>query len=230
MRELVTDAGVLFISHACGNLLGIVLSYVDDLIITGYFEFLEKSRAIHRRFKSRPIQTNVFTHARVDIRREQNLTSLIQTGYAERVQRVQKICNYETFRSARAKLQWLVNTRCPRFRFNIGKADPKQYEQDYAKHNAKVNRIIRYVQRKPNILTYLPLDLPSARLVVYSEAIYAANDDRLSQIGHTISLVDQNDICHLLAYSSKKSPRVVTSICSGEAIALALAFSHAYIM
>jgi hypothetical protein len=82
MRELFSDAGVLFSSHACGNLLGIVLSYVDDLIITGYFEFLEKSRAIHRRFKSRPIQTNMFTHARVDIRREQNLTSLIQTGYA----------------------------------------------------------------------------------------------------------------------------------------------------
>jgi hypothetical protein len=72
--------------------------------------------------------------------------------------------------------------------------------------------------------------LPSARLVVYSEAIYAANNDRLSQIGHIISLVDQNDIYHLLAYSSKKSPRVVTSICSGEAIALALAFTQAYTM
>jgi Reverse transcriptase (RNA-dependent DNA polymerase) len=70
MRELVSDAGVLFISHACCNLLRIILSYVDDLLITGCFEFLEKSRAIDRRFKSRPRKTNMFTQAGVDIRSE----------------------------------------------------------------------------------------------------------------------------------------------------------------
>jgi hypothetical protein len=232
MRELVSDAGVLFCSHACGNLLGTILSYVDDLIITGCFEFLEKSQAIDRRFKSRPRQTNIFTHAGVDIRREQNLNILSNTGYAERMQRVQKTCNYETFRSARAKLQWLVNTR-PDVSGSVSllaQVTPEQYEQYHAKHNAEVNRIIRYVQSNPYVLTYLPLDLPSARLVVYADASYAANTDRSSQIGYTISLVDRSDICHLLAYSSKKSPRVVTSIFSGEAIALALAFSHAYIM
>jgi hypothetical protein len=70
MRELVSDAGVLLSSHACGNLLGIILSYVDDLIIAGCFDFLEKSQAIDRRFKSRPRQTNMCTHAGVDIRSE----------------------------------------------------------------------------------------------------------------------------------------------------------------
>jgi hypothetical protein len=75
---------------------------------------------------------------------------------------------------------------------------------------------------------YLPLDFPSARIVVYADASYASNVDRTSQIGYVISLVDKNAVSHLLAFCSKKSPRVITSIFSGEAIALALAFSHAY--
>jgi hypothetical protein len=41
-------------------------------------------------------------------------------------------------------------------------------------------------------------------------------------------LVDKHEVSHLLAYCSKKSSRVVASIFFGEAIALALAFSHAY--
>jgi hypothetical protein len=75
---------------------------------------------------------------------------------------------------------------------------------------------------------YLPFHFPSARLVAYADESYAANADRSSQLGYVISMVDIHDICHVLAYSSKRSSRVVTSIFSVEAIALALAFSLAY--
>jgi hypothetical protein len=65
-------------------------------------------------------------------------------------------------------------------------------------------------------------------IVAYADASYASNVDRSSQLGYVLSLFDKHEVSHLLAYCSKKSPRVVTSIFSGEAIALALAFSHLY--
>jgi hypothetical protein len=95
---------------------------------------------------------------------------------------VQNICNHETLRSARAKLQWFVNTR-PDIADPVSllaQVIPDQYEQEHAKHNAEVNKIIRYVQRNPYVLTYLTLDLPSAQLVVYADASYASITDRSS--------------------------------------------------
>jgi hypothetical protein len=105
---------------------------------------------------------------------------------------------------------------------------PEQYEQENMKQNKEVNRVIRHAERHPFTLLYLPFHFASARLVVYADASYATNTDCTSHMGYIVSLVDKDDGCHVLAYSSKMSPRVVTSIFSGEAIALALNFSLAY--
>jgi trehalose-6-phosphate synthase len=149
------------------------------------------------------------------------MTTLSQGDYAERITRLPKLCHFEGFRSARAKLQWLVNTR-PDIAGSVSllaQVTPEQYEQEHAKHNTEINRVIRYVQRRSCASTYLPLDFSSARIVVYADASYASNVDRSSQLGYVISLVDKHEVSHLLAYCSKKSPRVVTSIFSGEVIA-----------
>jgi hypothetical protein len=207
-----------------------ILIYVDDLIITGCSEFLAKSHVISERFKSRPRKVNQFRHAGVEVHRTDKQTSISQKEYSSRLERIPKECCFEVFRSARAKLQWLVNTR-PDIAGSVAllaQVTPEQYENEHEKHNKELNRVILYAKRNPFTLLYLPFDFHSARLVVYADASYAANTDRSSQIGFIVSLVDLHDTCHVLAFSSKKSARVVTSIFSGEAMALALAFSLSY--
>jgi Reverse transcriptase (RNA-dependent DNA polymerase) len=147
MHELISDPGVMFSSHSSGTLLGMILTYVDDLLIAGCSAFLERSLAIDDRFKSRPRQINKFTHAGIDIQRQPNMTTLSQSDYADRLRRLPKLCHFEGFRSARAKLQWLVNTR-PDIAGSVSllaQVTPEQYEQDHAKHNSEINRVIRYV-------------------------------------------------------------------------------------
>jgi Reverse transcriptase (RNA-dependent DNA polymerase) len=230
MRELISDPGVLFSSHSSGELLGMILTYVDDLLRAGCSAFLKRSLVIDDRFKSRSRQINQFRHAGFHVRRKPDITTLSQRDYAERITRLPKLCHFEGFRSARAKLQWLVNTR-PDIAGSVSllaQVTPEQYEQEHSMHNTEINRIIRYVQRRPCAISYLPLHFPSTRIVVCADASYASNVDRSSQLGYVLSLVDKHEVSHLLAYCSKKSPRVVTSIFSGEAIALAPALSHAY--
>jgi hypothetical protein len=111
MHELMSDPGVFFSSHLSGTLLGVILTYVDELLIAGCSEFLSKSLVIDDRFKSRPKQINKFRHAGVDTNRRPDMTAIFQGDYAERIVRLPKLFHFEGFRSARAKLQWLVNTR-----------------------------------------------------------------------------------------------------------------------
>jgi Reverse transcriptase (RNA-dependent DNA polymerase) len=230
MHELIGDPGVLYHSNTSGILMGLILSYVDDLIITGCPEFLEKSKVISHRFKSRPRQIDRFKHAGVEIHRKHEITTIHQQAYADHIPLIPNRRQFEVFRSVRAKLQWLVNSR-PDIAGSVSllaQVTLDQYETDHFKHNKEVNRIVRYLRRKACSLIYLPIDFQSARIVVYADASYASNADRSSQIGYIICLVDKRDVCHLISFSSKKSTRVVTSVFSGEAIALVLAFSHAY--
>jgi hypothetical protein len=86
------------------------------------------------------------------------------------------------------------------------------------------NRIFRFIRRKERKLKYRPLDLTSARLVVYADA----GGENFSQLGYFITLQDKRSLCHILSFGSRKSPLVVTVVFYGETIALANAFDKTF--
>lgn len=69
-------------------------------------------------------------------------------------------------------------------------------------------------------MLYRPLRRGSLRLKVYADASFASSDDGSSQLGYLILLCDDHEACHVLAFSSKKSRRVVRPILAGEVYAL----------
>lgn len=51
-------------------------------------------------------------------------------------------------------------------------------------------------KNKNIVLLFLNVDIKSLTLRVYSDALYAMNDDRTSQLEYVIFIADKNDNCH----------------------------------
>jgi hypothetical protein len=73
-------------------------------------------------------------------------------------------------------------------------------------------------------LTFVPLDLNSLSLLVFTDASFANNKDLSSQIGFVIVLTDRNQSANVLHWSSIKCKRVTRSVLASELYALAHGF------
>lgn len=87
-----------------------------------------------------------------------------------------------------------------------------------------------FAKTKNRGLHYPKLDETTLRIKAYSDAAFANNDDKRSQIGYIILLTDKNNRCHVLHYNSHKNRRVTRSILGGETCAVAEAFDSAFVL
>ena len=73
-------------------------------------------------------------------------------------------------------------------------------------------------------LTFVPLDMKSLSLLVFTDASFANNKDLSSQIGFIIVLTDRNQSANILYWSSIKCKRVTYSILASKLYRLAHGF------
>jgi hypothetical protein len=73
-------------------------------------------------------------------------------------------------------------------------------------------------------LTFVPLDMNSLSLLVFTDASFANNKDLSSQIGFVIVLTDRNQSANILHWSSIKCKRVTRSVLASELYGLAHGF------
>lgn len=100
---------------------------------------------------------------------------------------------------------------------NPQKADIKQ-----------LNKRIQWQMNNPaRGLTFVPLDLSSLNLTVFTDASFANNQDLSSQIGFVIVLTDRKQAANIIHWSSVKCKRVTRSVLASELYALALGFDIA---
>jgi hypothetical protein len=79
-------------------------------------------------------------------------------------------------------------------------------------------------------LTFVPLDLNSLSVMVFTDASFANNRDLSSQIGFVIVLTDRNQDANILHWSSIKCKRVTRSVLASELYALAHGFDIAAVI
>jgi hypothetical protein len=147
------------------------------------------------------------------------------SSYQNHISFLSKGCNFRDFRSLRAKLLWLTHTR-PDISGAVAllvKIIEDHFDAAKEQCRLATNKIVRLLRKTPRCLVCKPLDLASARFVVYADA-----GEKHSQLGYVVTLQDDEEICHVLAFGSQKSSRVVTGAFSGEALALAHAFDVAF--
>jgi hypothetical protein len=73
-------------------------------------------------------------------------------------------------------------------------------------------------------LTFVPLDMSSLSLLVFTNASFANNKDLSSQIGFVIILTDRNQSANVLHWFLIKCKRVIRSVLASELYALAYGF------
>lgn len=73
-------------------------------------------------------------------------------------------------------------------------------------------------------LRFIPLDITSLRLIVFTDASFANNIDLTSQIGYVICLADASNKANIIHWSSTKCKRVRRSVLASELYAMAQGF------
>src|SRR2546421_12328507 len=74
-------------------------------------------------------------------------------------------------------------------------------------------------------LTFIPLNIHSLNLIIFTDASFANNKDLSSQIGFVIILTDQNQTTNIIHWSLIKCKRVTRSVLASELYALAHGFN-----
>jgi Reverse transcriptase (RNA-dependent DNA polymerase) len=220
--QTVGDSG-LFFQTMNRKLVALTASFVDDLLMAGTEDFHEQSLYTSQRFKSRDRDYDNVKFAGVNINKTSNGFEVHQHDYIQKLQPLSAESTFEDYRSLRAKLMWLINTRpdiscatsmASRTTKDLFATKPTEYIKE-------LNRIVRHVKTINLPLLYPRLDLDTLKLVAYTDSSFSNNEDLSSQLGYIIFLSDSTGACQPLYYSSHKSKRVTRSVLGGEVMAFA---------
>jgi hypothetical protein len=196
--ESTTGDPALFSKNIQEKLSGLCARYVNDTLQAGDQKFVELSELTQRRFQCRPREWNNVEFAAVEIETKESEFVVHQQRYISKLMPLSKDATFKQFRSLRAKLSWITQTR-PDVSCAVALAaqvTEDRYNGDPGEYIKQLNRFIKHQKKIPDLpLRFPKLELSTLRLQVYSDASYANNADDSSQLGYIIFLVDGNGTC-----------------------------------
>lgn len=231
--QLTTGDGALFFKHLDKKLQGVCATFVDDTLQAGNKEFQDLADNTLRRFQCREREWDNTEFSGVEIETHENEFHVHQNKYISRLSRITNSADFSKFRSLRAQLKWAVNSR-PDIACAVAKAT--QITEDEFKRDSKtcirtINAIVKHLEKLPMLpLRFPKLDTSTWHLEVYTDASFATNNDKTSQLGYIVFLTDHTRTCQLLHWSSHKAKRVSRSVLGSETMALADGFDVAYMI
>ncbi len=163
------------------------------------------------------------------LRHEQGILIQDQHAYLSKLEELQPNSPLSTFRSMRMRLAWLSHTR-PDCLFEISQlaqVTKDMFLKNPELWNKRVSRAVIYAKRHRLSLRFPKLDPSSLRLIGYSDASFANNEDLTSQLGHICLLGDATGTILPLSFRSYKAKRVTRSVLAGEVIAFSDLFDVA---
>ena len=231
--ELATGDGALFFKHLDDKLKGLCATYVDDTLQAGDRDFQKLTENTLRKFECGKREWDNTEFAGVQIETLPEEFQIYQTRYIENLKPLAKYANFSNCRSFRAQLSWVANTR-PDIACAVAKSaqvTEEQFTADKKEYIRYLNAILKRLRKVPHLpLRYPRLDKNSLHLQVYTDASYATNTDKSSQLGYIIFLRDSTGQCQPMHWSSHKSKRVTRSVLGSETMALADGFDMAYMI
>lgn len=152
-----------------------------------------------------------------------------QHSYLRKLESLPPDASFNQFRSMRMKFAWLSHSR-PDCLFEISQlAQVTEAKFDSSKREflKRLNRAVKFADDHRVSLKIRKLDKESLRIIGFSDASFANNDDLTSQLGHIVFLGDKNIHFVPLTFKSYKARRVTRSVMTGEVIAFSDIFDIA---
>ena len=205
----------LFVKHlkdgkdSNGNprLVLILSTHVDDLKLAGEdAEVKEVLRLLEAEFDALKIEKGTFEHCGVKHKQNEDFSiDVSQQHYAEQLRPMNvqhlKISakdaklvaqDYSSFRSLLGGVAWMTQTR-PDVAVYISYLQ-RNMDSPEAQHAIDLNRVLRYIKRKPLTITYRAVDKPWRMIVISDSAFQSKDQDCLALRSGLIALAGQDDL------------------------------------
>ncbi|KAA8493329.1 Transposon Ty1-ER2 Gag-Pol polyprotein [Porphyridium purpureum] len=197
---------------------GIVALLVDDTLCTGTEEFAEREARLERRFTMNVKKETPLTFAGMRIERDGDSIILHQRPYKLALENP---ATFEETRSLRGRLSWVSNVTRPDLAYYTAQlAQVTETSFDAKVVHALVAKVRKHVDLHPDTRICVPQLAKKCRLLVYSDASFANNEDGSTQLGLVGVLTDEKGKACALAWKSTKSRRVVRSVLAAEVSAM----------
>lgn len=228
-KQATTDLALWF--RLTGpKLVALAASYVDDVLLASTPEALQEFTTISKaRFDVDIDASDSLSYVGLRIITLADGTRCVsQPKQITRLKLLPSSSTFEEYRSARASLAWLIQTR-PDVACSISMSARVTADTFDKSCISSYNCIVRYLREtKDRTLKYPKLDVDSLRLACYTDAGHCNAAEGRSQLGYIIVLADKSNRCSILAFSSKRSRRIVRSTTAGEGLAFADGFDFCY--
>ena len=239
MKRSLTDFA-LFSYRVDGNIEGVLVSHVDDLLYTGTTRFHQDVFArIKDKFKFGKVSQNRFQYCGsiIELDKAEKRIRITQEHYAQGIT-LPKLSvkrpsedfldkqDFDAFRSALGQLNWLVVMTRPDLSLGTNLLAQIMQNPSYADYS-KLLKLVKTARHYAHIgLEFVPLGRDSQRYIVaFSDASHAnqRNEGKYtSQTGTLLYLatLDENDMwtANLIDWSSKKQKRIVRSTLAAECL------------
>jgi hypothetical protein len=163
------------------QLSGLCATYVDASLHSGNREYQLSSEQTMNKFACREHQWDNVTFAGMEIASEgEQGFAIHQKAYIPSLATIHPGSTFKQYRSLRAKLAWLTNSRPDIFCAINQAAQVTEYmfNADTSGRIMNIKSVVHHVQKSPDFsLRYPNLDLKTLRIQVYSDASYNNNAD-----------------------------------------------------
>ena len=220
----------LWIRTTAQKLLALATTYVDDVLIAATPDALERFKAISlKRFDVKFDSSATLSYLGLQINTQKDGTRKVaQPKQIRRLRLLPSNASFDEFRSARASMAWLQQTRpdiCCAISFQASVTESNFSTESIRAHN----KVVQYLRDTADWkLQYPRLDTKTLRITTYVDAAHRNRSDIHSQIGYIICLADASNKCAIISFVSRKSKRIARSTTTGEALAFAAGFDASF--
>ena len=215
-----------------GDLQGLVLVHVDDMLYFGTDEFLTKVvKPFKETFRISKEETSVFRYVGINVIQTDRCITLDQNQYlnnmsgdliAKEAQRDKfRFASEEekkSFRQGISQLGWLTSISRPEASFDYCVLSTRQTRPQISDF-LQYKKTVRDVKNNDYKIMMKKLDMQSLELTVFSDASFGNLSGGSSQLGYIIFLSDKNGNAVPIVWASKKSKRVARSTLTAETLA-----------
>ena len=210
---------------------GVAVLQVDDVYGHGNEKFLAREDEQSQRFLSikrkllKPGDSAQFNGSRISV-----LSNHISMDQSAKLENMKTPENRDDLVSARAQIQYFASCTRPDLCTAV-QLMASEVSQPKPSTFKKMKDIIKRCHETKDVgLKFVPQDINSLRLALFTDASFANTAKLKSQIGFVLVLVDGNGTANLLPYRSTASNRVTRSIMAAELLALVHGFDNGYIL
>ena len=230
MKSLDSDHS-LYYKIIDGHLAGLSGTYVNDCIQAGTEHFDELTNTTAMKYNVKPKAYGKGKIIGLEYEPLHDCTIVRQTHYINKLKPLPEEAGFKEYRSKRAQLGWIQNTR-PDISFEVGYAaqvTEERFKAESRKLIKRINTVIEKLRKTAKTgMKYPKLDQESLRIVAYTDSSFANNYDLTSQLGYIVFLVDGKNNSAPVAYRSFKAKRVTRSVLAAETLAFSEGFDQAF--